>query len=58
MRFGVSNLLRHKGQENPLLLEWSKKYKVFEVSSNYISFNDNTVKKNSAEVYVTNYEKD
>ena len=58
VRFGVSNLLRHKGQENPLLLEWSKKYKVFEVSSNYISFNDNTVKKNSAEVYVTNYEKD
>ena len=58
VRFGVSNLLRHKGQENPLLLELSKKYKVFEVSSNYISFNDNTVKKNSAEVYVTNYEKD
>ena len=58
VRFGISNLLRHKGNENTILLEWSKKYKVFDIASNYISFNDNTIKKNSMEVYVTNYEKD
>ena len=57
VRFGVSNLLKHKGQENALLLEWSKKYKAFDIASNYISFNDNTIKKDSVEVYVTNYEK-
>ena len=58
VRFGVSNLLKHKGQENALLYEWSKKYNVFDIASNYISFNDNTIKKDSVEVYVTNYEKD
>lgn len=58
VRFGITNLVQHKGQENRILLEWSKKYKTFGISSNYISFNDNTIKEDSAEVYVTNYEKD
>ncbi len=58
MRFGITNLLKHKGQENTILLEWSKKYKVFDIASNYISFNDNTIKKDTVEVYVTNYGKD
>lgn len=58
VRFGITNLVRHKGQENRILLEWSKKYKTFGISSNYISFNDNTIKDDSAEVYVTNYEQD
>lgn len=35
-----------------------KKYNVYEINSNYISFNDNTVKINSKEVFVTNYDKD
>lgn len=58
VRFGITNLLKHKGQTNTLLFEWSKKYKTFEIASNYISFNDNTIKKDTVEVYVTNYEKD
>ena len=58
VRFGITNLVRHKGQENRILLEWAKKYKTFSISSNYISFNDNTIKEDSTEVYITNYEKD
>ena len=48
----------HKGQKNKFLEKWSKKYNVYEINSNYISFNDNTVKINSKEVFVTNYDKD
>ena len=58
VRFGITNLVRHKGRENRILLEWAKKYKMFSISSNYISFNDNTIKEDSTEVYITNYGKD
>ena len=54
VKFGLTNLLLHKGQKNEILSDWMKKYKVYYISSNYISFNDNTIKKNSQEVYVTN----
>ena len=30
---------------------------VYDIESNYISFNDNTIKKDSKEVFVTNYGK-
>ena len=52
--FGITNLLNHKGKTNNILLEWSKKYKVYNIESNYISFNDNSIKVNSNEVYITN----
>ena len=55
VRFGMTNLVHHKGKTNDILLEWSKKYVVFPISSNYISFNDNSVKMGSQEVFVTNY---
>ena len=45
VRFGVSNLLEHKGATNEIFLEWSEKYFCYDISSNYISFNDNTIKK-------------
>lgn len=57
IKFGVTNLMYHKGQKNEILEKWSKKYNVFELTSNYISFNDNTIKNNSKEVFVTNYVK-
>ena len=57
IKFGLSNLVVHKGGKNEILLEWMKKYKVYEVNSNYISRFDNTKKINSREVYVTNYER-
>ena len=55
IRFGITNLINHKGKVNEKFLEWSKKYIVYNIDSNYISFNDNTIKADSKEVFVTNY---
>ncbi len=55
IRFGITNLINHKGKVNETFLEWSKKYLVYSIDSNYISFNDNTIKVDSKEVFVTNY---
>ena len=56
IRFGITNLVFHKGQKNEIFEKWSKKYFSYEISSNYISFNDNTIKGGSKEVFVTNYD--
>ena len=56
IRFGITNLVYHKGQKNEIFEKWSKKYYVYEIASNYISFNDNTIKGGSKEVFVTNYD--
>lgn len=55
IKFALSNVLFHKGKENRLLIEWSKKYRVIDVRSNYISYHDNS-NKNSREVLIVNYE--
>lgn len=54
IKFGITNLVQHKGKENKILIDWSKKYNVYNINSNYISFNDNSIKTNSKEIYVTN----
>lgn len=58
IKFGITNLVRHKGKTNTILEEWAKKYFVYNIKSNYISFNDNTIKADSSEVFITNYEKE
>lgn len=55
IRFGITNLINHKGNINTTFLEWSRKYYSYNIKSNYISFNDNTIKEDSKEVFVTNY---
>ena len=55
IRFGITNLAYHKGKTNDIFLDWSKKYPAVRIDSNYISFNDNTIKKDSVELYVCNY---
>ncbi|WP_245342064.1 DNA adenine methylase [Staphylococcus sp. GDX8P80P] len=55
IKWGLSNLVKHKGKENEILLNWAKKYKEYEVKSNYISRFDNSIKKDSREIYVTNF---
>ncbi len=55
--FGITNLISHKGKVNETFLEWSRKYENYNINSNYISFNDNTIKADSKEVFVTNYGK-
>ncbi len=54
VRFAISNVTHYKGRVNDIFLHWSEKYNVYPIKSNYISFNDNTIKKFN-EVLVTNY---
>lgn len=51
--WGLSNMVYHKDRTNEILTEWSDKYHVFAITSNYISRFDNSIK-NSKEIYVTN----
>ena len=54
VRFAISNVTHYRGRINTLFLEWSAQYHVHSIKSNYISFNDNSIKQFS-EVLVTNY---
>ena len=54
VRFAISNVTHYKGRVNSIFSEWMQRYSVYPIKSNYISFNDNTIKKFS-EVLVTNY---
>ncbi len=55
IKWGLSNMLSHKGKYNNILFEWSRNYNEYKVESNYISRFDNSIKSNSIEIYVTNY---
>lgn len=54
IKFGLTNLLYHKGKTNYILQKFMTRFYTHNIKSNYISFNDNTIKKDSLEVYVTN----
>ncbi len=54
IRFALSNVLRHKGKVNQILIDWAKKYRVISIKSNYISYHNNG-DKNSEEVLIVNY---
>ena len=55
IRFGITNLAAHRGKVNQMFSEWAGKYQSYGVNSNYISFNDNTVKEGTRELFVTNW---
>ncbi|MBD5205195.1 MAG: Dam family site-specific DNA-(adenine-N6)-methyltransferase [Bacteroidales bacterium] len=54
VRFAISNVTHYKGRVNSIFSKWMERYNVYPIKSNYISFNDNTIKKFS-EVLITNY---
>lgn len=54
VQFAISNVTHYKGKTNELFLNWSKKYNVKEIKSNYISYHDNSIK-TFKEVLVTNF---
>lgn len=54
VRFAISNVTHYRGRINSIFLEWSAKYISCPIKSNYISFNDNSIKQ-FCEVLVTNY---
>ena len=54
VNFAISNVTHYRGRTNTLFVEWSAQYHTYSIKSNYISFNDNSIKQFS-EVLVTNY---
>ena len=54
VHFAISNVTHYKGKTNDIFLDWSANYNSFPIKSNYISFNDNTIKSFN-EVLVTNF---
>ena len=54
VRFAISNVTHYRGKINEEFLNWSTHYNSYPIKSNYISFNDNTIKQFN-EVLVTNY---
>lgn len=56
VNFAISNVIFHKGKHNKIFEKWMQQYNIINVSSNYISYHDNT-QKQTKEVLVTNYEK-
>jgi len=56
VKFAISNITHYKGKKNNLFIDWASKYNKYKISSNYISYHDNTIKK-FTEVLVTNYDK-
>lgn len=56
VKFAVSNVTHYKEKENKTFNDWSKKYNVIPIKSNYISYHDNSIK-TFKEVLITNYAK-
>ena len=56
VKWGLSNVFTHKGKSNTILKEWAQGYNIYPIKANYISRFDNTIKANTAEVYITNVE--
>lgn len=58
VKFAVSNVTYHKGKQNDILLEWSKKYNIHNLNNSYGNSNYHTKDKSkdgSQEVLITNY---
>ena len=55
IKFGLSDVLTHKGKENKTLIEWSKKYNIHHLNYSYENSSYNTKKAPSDEVFITNY---
>ena len=59
-KFGLSNVLEHKGKSDDILKEWSKKYNVHYIDRTYANCNYQTKRKadensGSIEVFICNY---
>lgn len=57
VRFAISNLIEDKGKKNTIFEQWANKYNIYEVSSNYLNYHNNTPQGIHREVLVTNYKK-
>ncbi len=55
IKFALSNITHHKNRTNEMLIKWTKQYKTIPIQSNYISYHDNSIKKDTKEVLIINY---
>ena len=57
VKFALSNVLYHKGHENKLLINWSKKYKINYINKSYsnCSYHFKDRNTHTVEVLITNY---
>lgn len=58
IKFGLSNVLEHKGKSNDILKDWAKKYNINYLDYDYSNCNYQTkdkTRKSSIEVLITNY---
>jgi site-specific DNA-adenine methylase len=57
IKFALSNVLEHKGEQNKLLIDWSKSYNIHYLDKNYNNCNYQLKNKalNTVEVLITNY---
>lgn len=58
MKFALSNMLQHNGKENKILIDWSKKYNIHIIDSDYSNCNyqlKDKAKNDTVEVLITNY---
>ena len=53
--FAMSNVIKHKGEENGLLAKWCKNYKVHDVNIGYGNSNYQAKKSDTHEILITNY---
>lgn len=57
VKFALSNVTKHKGKENVILIEWAKKYNIHYLNFNYnnSSYHGKDTEKETQEVLITNY---
>ncbi|MCL2045966.1 MAG: Dam family site-specific DNA-(adenine-N6)-methyltransferase [Oscillospiraceae bacterium] len=55
VKFALSNVLTHKGNENKILNEWCKKYTVHHIENSYTNASYNAKRGESEEVLITNF---
>ena len=57
LKWAVSNVVSHKGQENEILIDWAEKYNVYDIFSDYSKavYNKTKTTDPTIEVLVTNY---
>ncbi|MCQ2013248.1 Dam family site-specific DNA-(adenine-N6)-methyltransferase [Clostridium butyricum] len=55
IKFALSNVLRHKGKENQILIDWAEKYNIHYLNHSYKNSSHNTKRDDSDEVLITNY---
>lgn len=53
--FALSNVIRHKGQENAQLIDWANNYHIHYLNADYSNSNYQATTSETIEVLVTNY---